>query len=165
MVACITDSESHRSSSIEIEKAWHFVFLLLRLGRPARPVELAARCSLFCASPDLIEFLCSIPDSPLFLTRDLFVAISLEVLLSAFNEFARKATASFVPRIRGKVSWPKRPWDDSVQTYSRKRKGARFASLVLPPAKRMLLSLAENEEHDRHPLCLENRTESSSRKV
>ncbi|XXG78028.1 hypothetical protein AAC387_Pa08g2055 [Persea americana] len=161
--AFISDSESHRSSSIEIEKAWHLFSLLLRLGRPARPSEIAARCSLFSATPDFVEFLCSIPDSPLFLTRDLLVTISLEVLFSAFGEFASNAIASsFVPRIRARVSWPKRRWDGCVQTYFRKRKGVRFDSLVLPAAKRRPLLLAENEENNDRSLSLVKRIESSS---
>ncbi|XXG41925.1 hypothetical protein AAC387_Pa01g2291 [Persea americana] len=163
--ASISDSESHRSSSIEIEKAWHLFSLLLRLGRPARPAEIAARCSLFSATPDFVEFLCSIPDSPLFLTRDLFVTISLEVLFSAFGEFASNAIASFVPRIGARVSWPKRKWDGCVQTYFRKRKGVRFDSIVLPAAKRRLLSLAENEENNDRSLSLAKRIESSSPKA
>ncbi|RWR86787.1 Protein kinase domain-containing protein [Cinnamomum micranthum f. kanehirae] len=163
--ASISDSESHRSNSIEIEKAWHLFSLLLRLGRPARPAEIAARCSLFSATPDFVLFLCSIPDSPLFLTRDLFVTISLEVLFSSFGEFASNAIASFVPRIRARVSWPKRPWNGCVQTYFRKRKRVRFDSLVLPAPKRRLLPFAENEENNDSSLSLAKRIESSSPKA
>ncbi|KAK1262563.1 Cyclin-dependent kinase F-1 [Acorus gramineus] len=58
------------------EKSWHLLAVLLSLGRPARPAELVSRCALFHATPDLVERLCGIPGSPIFLTADLFVTAS-----------------------------------------------------------------------------------------
>ncbi|GMY14291.1 Cell division cycle 7-related protein kinase [Fagus crenata] len=39
------------TTTIESEQTWHFLALLLSLGRSVRPAELASRCTLFCASP------------------------------------------------------------------------------------------------------------------
>ncbi|KAL6008343.1 hypothetical protein ACLOJK_033852 [Asimina triloba] len=137
MAGYLNSSDLSVATPIETAKAWHLLSVLLRLGRPARPAELAARCELFPASADFVEFLCALPDSPLFLTRDLFVTASLEVL-SAFGDFAAKVFASFVPRVRV-LEQRMRIWDGTVQTYFRKRKGAMIDSVLLPAAKRRLL--------------------------
>ncbi|KAK2648145.1 hypothetical protein Ddye_015634 [Dipteronia dyeriana] len=71
------------------EKAWHVVPLLLQLGRPARPAEVASRCTLFLATPDLIVSLCLAPNSPISLTNDLYVTLSLNALLR-FVEFVSR---------------------------------------------------------------------------
>uniref|UniRef100_A0A2N9EJU2 Uncharacterized protein n=1 Tax=Fagus sylvatica TaxID=28930 RepID=A0A2N9EJU2_FAGSY len=39
------------TTTTELEQMWHFLALLLSLGRPVRPAKLASRCTLFCASP------------------------------------------------------------------------------------------------------------------
>ncbi|XP_058085691.1 uncharacterized protein LOC131233107 [Magnolia sinica] len=164
MVGCLTRPDLSISSSTEIEKAWHLLSILLRLGRPARPAELAARCELFCVSSDLVEFLCSIPDSPLFLTGDLFVTASMEAF-SVFSEFVTRAFTSFVPRIRVRVLGSMRLWDDSVRTYFRKRKGLKVDSALLPTAKRRLLSNSGNDEDCPNVFSLANKIRTTSSKV
>ncbi|KAL1834752.1 hypothetical protein ACET3Z_004403 [Daucus carota] len=64
------------TNNIDIHKAWHLLSLLLTIGRPVRLPELASRCTLFRASPEFVQFLCSIPRSPLSLTESGFVSIS-----------------------------------------------------------------------------------------
>ncbi|XP_071916732.1 uncharacterized protein [Coffea arabica] len=64
------------ASTTDSEKAWHIFSLLLSLRRPARPTELASITTLFYTTPQLIEFLCFIPTSPLFLTPNYFVTFS-----------------------------------------------------------------------------------------
>ncbi|CAH9079973.1 unnamed protein product [Cuscuta epithymum] len=70
--AALTDSQ----------KAWHVFALLLATKRPASPAEIASICTLYHATPDLIEYLCSIPNSPLHLTPDSLVTFSSVVYLT-----------------------------------------------------------------------------------
>ncbi|KAK1286372.1 Cyclin-dependent kinase A-1 [Acorus calamus] len=64
------------------EKSWHLLAVLLSLGRPARPAELASRCALFHATPDLVERLCGIPASALGYGSEEGLGRSLSDLLS-----------------------------------------------------------------------------------
>ncbi|XP_074337972.1 uncharacterized protein LOC141675156 isoform X2 [Apium graveolens] len=64
------------TNNIDLHKAWHLLSLLLTIGRPVRLPDLASRCTLFRASPEFVQFLCSIPKSPLLLTESGFVSIS-----------------------------------------------------------------------------------------
>ncbi|XP_068635194.1 uncharacterized protein [Aristolochia californica] len=137
MSAYLTECDFSNTGMMDREKAWHLFSDLLRLGRPAQPAELAARCTLFSASPDLIEFLCWIPDSPLFLTANHFVTISRSVF-SAFSEFFSNAAASFVPRNCVRVCGSTRLWSEHITTYSRKRKRSGTDLNALPNVKRRL---------------------------
>ena len=65
------------ASPSDSDKARHLLALLLSLGRPTRPSELAARCSAFPATAHLVQRLCSVANSPLSLSDDLFVTPSL----------------------------------------------------------------------------------------
>lgn len=51
---------------------------LLEIGRPAPPAELASRCKELQLSPKLVEFICSVPGSPIRLTEDRLVTYALE---------------------------------------------------------------------------------------
>ncbi|KAK9120970.1 hypothetical protein Syun_018587 [Stephania yunnanensis] len=141
LMASPTETEAER------EKAWHILSVLLTIGRPACAAEVSARCCLFRASAEYVEFLCSIPESPLCLTGDRLVTVSLPAFL-AVGEFVRRSVSCGVPRCRVRVSGPKRIWDDVVKTYHRKRKGARActAASVFPAAKRRLLLQSETGE-------------------
>ncbi|XP_043725860.1 uncharacterized protein LOC122672445 isoform X2 [Telopea speciosissima] len=145
MVAFLSDSEQCCGSEADREKAWHLLAVLLSIGRPARLAELSARCTLFHASPDFVQFLCLIPHSPLFLTGDLFVTISLAAFL-AFEEFVSKALDGFVPWVTLRVFESRRITNSVVQTYFRKRKGPETISVLLPDSKRRLLLPSENDE-------------------
>lgn len=100
--------ETHSASSELIfiarsdhERARHLLSLLLSLGRPARPPELSSLCKLFPASPELVHYLCSIPNSPIFLTKDLLVVPS-PVAVTAFAKSV--ATSDFVNPISSSTS-------------------------------------------------------------
>ncbi|XP_042505967.1 uncharacterized protein LOC122082454 isoform X2 [Macadamia integrifolia] len=161
MVAFLTNSEHCNVSDIDREKAWYLLAVLLRIGRPARPAELSARCTLFHASPDFVQFLCLIPHSPLFLTNALFVTISLAAL-SAFEELVSKALDGFVPRDTLRVFKSRRSLNSVVLTYSRKRKGPEAISAPLPGPKRRLLLPSENDENKKISLDLANRIKCDS---
>ncbi|KAJ4784029.1 Protein kinase superfamily protein [Rhynchospora pubera] len=65
-------------SHLQIERAWYVSTVLLRLGRPVRPLELDL-------NPDLAESLCQVDGSPLSLTDDGLVTLSG----SAFSHLLR----------------------------------------------------------------------------
>ncbi|THG10679.1 hypothetical protein TEA_010375 [Camellia sinensis var. sinensis] len=134
----------------ELHKAWHLLSLLLPLGRPARPLELASRCALFRAPPDFVEHLCSIPNSPLFLTSNRFVTPSL-VAFVAFGKFASNLNVigAFVPRIELRDFGRERVWGGFVRTYYRRRKrmSLEFESPPLSKKRAVLRSVDENEEN------------------
>ena len=70
------------TAATESQMVWHHAALLLSSGHPTRLVKLVSQCALFSASPELIEFLCSIPDSPISLTSDLYHPRSNTALLN-----------------------------------------------------------------------------------
>ncbi|KAL5750835.1 hypothetical protein ACOSP7_025438 [Xanthoceras sorbifolium] len=105
--------DNELSTESSTEKAWHVVALLLSLGRAARPAEVASRCNLFHATPDLILSLCLIPNSPISLTNDLYVTLSLSAL-RCFAEFVARnfvVSDAFKPRS-----------EDFFKMFFRKRK-------------------------------------------
>ncbi|XP_010434742.1 PREDICTED: probable serine/threonine-protein kinase cdc7 isoform X2 [Camelina sativa] len=62
--------------------------LLLSSGKPESVIDLSSKCSYFQGSPNLVKFLCSIPNSPISLAGDGFtVTLSCE-FLSAPASFA-----------------------------------------------------------------------------
>ncbi|KAJ7003479.1 hypothetical protein NC653_008639 [Populus alba x Populus x berolinensis] len=112
------------------EKAWHIIGLLLSIGNPTPALELASHCTLFNASPDLIESLCSIPNSPITLTfnsddciNSFLVTIS-PLGLFALNQFVSNLSLidAFATGIRTAICRPKVPLEDVVRMYFRKRK-------------------------------------------
>uniref|UniRef100_A0A5B7BJ09 non-specific serine/threonine protein kinase n=1 Tax=Davidia involucrata TaxID=16924 RepID=A0A5B7BJ09_DAVIN len=156
MVAYVTDSE-HCNVSTEVrEKAWHILAILLSIGRPACPEELALKCRLFCTSPDYVRFLCSIPNSPIVLIDERLIKIST-VAIHALWEFVAKVIGGYVPRIGIRVLGSRRLWGDDVRTYFRKRKGLVVDSVVLSMAKRRLCLPSGNGGGDEVSSHLPNR--------
>ncbi|KAK2987654.1 hypothetical protein RJ640_012933 [Escallonia rubra] len=142
MEPSLTNSElvSQLSSPLTcnyLDKAWHFLALLLKLGRPAHTTELASRCLFFSAPPEFIEFLCKIHNSPLVLTEGRFVTIS-RVPFVAFARFVSSSNAFAVvePRIALIGHRPRKIWEDVVRTYYRKRRREGSELERLPGAKR-----------------------------
>ena len=126
MITNLTDSQLSIRTSTQSQKAWHLLSLLLTIGRPARPPELAARCTSFPASPQLVQLLCSIPHSPLFLTTDLFVTPSLVALQFALTS---NSVHTFMP---------KRFSNGDVRKYFWKRKEFTVHFDLVPFSKRRL---------------------------
>ncbi|XP_028772883.1 cell division cycle 7-related protein kinase [Neltuma alba] len=122
--------------------AWHFASLLLSLGHPAHPADLASRCTLFTASPELVEFLCLIPESPILLTSNFYVTLSA-VAIVAVGHFVSVADffgSSFIPRFGIRVSSTD-GWGNSC----RKRKRRLILdSDFLPVAKRGISYYSEH---------------------
>ncbi|XP_021657509.2 uncharacterized protein LOC110647822 isoform X2 [Hevea brasiliensis] len=125
------DSLPVTSMDSESQKAWHLLSLLLSLGHPTSPLELASRCTLFRATPDLIISLCSTPNSPITLTTSsggLHVTVSL-LGLFAFQRFVSNVNliGSFLTPIGTQVCGPGM-LKDVVRVYFRKRKRIGFDS-------------------------------------
>ncbi|KAF2299139.1 hypothetical protein GH714_030770 [Hevea brasiliensis] len=125
------DSLPVTSMDSESQKAWHLLSLLLSLGHPTSPLELASRCTLFRATPDLIISLCSTPNSPITLTTSsggLHVTVSL-LGLFAFQRFVSNINliGSFLTPIGTQVCGPGM-LKDVVRVYFRKRKRIGFDS-------------------------------------
>ncbi|XP_020534291.1 uncharacterized protein LOC105632339 isoform X2 [Jatropha curcas] len=115
----------------ESQKAWYILALLISIGRPTSTLELASRCTLFRATPEIIRSLCSIPNSPITLTSSnssngFFVTVSL-IGLFAFQRFISNInlTDAFVNRIE-RVHISGTLLEDVMRMYLRKRKRIGF---------------------------------------
>ncbi|GAB2209711.1 hypothetical protein Droror1_Dr00026934, partial [Drosera rotundifolia] len=84
-----TSNLTNHGSATHLSKAWHLVSILLTLRRPATVAELAAKCILFKASPDYVEFLCFVDNSPLLLMESGCVSISAVVFVTV-GEFVSR---------------------------------------------------------------------------
>ncbi|CAN4127700.1 unnamed protein product [Withania somnifera] len=112
----LTSFSGNVTSISDVHKAWHIFALLLSTGRPAHPSELSSKCTLFSASPEFIEFLCSIPNSPLRLTNNYFITFSSLGFTSTVNFFTNANDDVFTElRSRGQK-------ECITKTYYRKRK-------------------------------------------
>ena len=131
MTTNLTDTRLSTRPSSPSQKAWHILSLILSIGRPACPSGLAAQCKSFPVSPQLVQSLCLIPHSPLFLTADLFVTPSLVALQFALTS---SSVHTFMPRIRG----TKRFVDGDVRKHFGKRKEFTVDSDIVPFSKRRL---------------------------
>ncbi|KAF9689754.1 hypothetical protein SADUNF_Sadunf01G0125100 [Salix dunnii] len=118
------------------EKAWHILALLLSIGNATPAPDLAPHCTLFNASPDLIESLCSIPDSPIALksnhdnSNDSFLVTISPLGLYALNQFLSNFNMidAFASRICYAICDLEVPLEDLVRMYFRKRKRIGFDS-------------------------------------
>ncbi|XP_057981515.1 uncharacterized protein LOC131166906 isoform X2 [Malania oleifera] len=138
MVQHLTNARYDSSATPEEqEKAWHILAVLLCIGRPVCPEELASKCGLFGVSPGYVRYLSSIPNSPLRLVSDRIVTVSA-VALWAFKEFVEKVIGGPVLRNRIGFLGVQRAWDGDVRTYFRKRKGSAVDSIISSAAKRRL---------------------------
>jgi cell division control protein 7 len=116
------------------EKAWHILALLLSIGNPTPAPDLASHCTLFNASPDLIESLCSVPNSPITLTSnhdnssDNFLVTISPLGLFALNQFLSNFNLieAFATRIWHAICGLEVPLEDLVRMYFRKRKRIGF---------------------------------------
>lgn len=105
-----------------LQNAWHLLTLVHATGRPIRLTELASRYKFLQFTLVLIKSLCSIPDSPLFLTPDRVVSIrgSAFVAFSHFLWYLRSGFAVVPRNLRYVV--PKRSLANITKVYFRKRK-------------------------------------------
>ncbi|XP_031501927.1 uncharacterized protein LOC116265467 isoform X2 [Nymphaea colorata] len=118
------ESSPLSSDGLEVERAWYLLTVLLRIGRPCRPEEISAGCSLLSVPPETVIRSCFVRDSPLSVTGNFFVVPST-IATCALGNFMAKVHSSCVwPRtgVMSPLNGLKRPWEENVKTYSRKRK-------------------------------------------
>ncbi|XP_074574807.1 uncharacterized protein LOC141831349 [Curcuma longa] len=139
MVAPPWPDYHYAPSTALVERAWHLLTVLLRLGRPAPAAELASRCVLE-SGVEFVEILCNIPGSPLMLTDDGFVTPS-DVTMVAFLQFLSTGIAPLVPRFPFTVTTQMRACGEVFMMYTRKRKLQLLEDDLVetPTAKRRLL--------------------------
>ncbi|XP_019190689.1 PREDICTED: uncharacterized protein LOC109185165 [Ipomoea nil] len=122
----------------DLQKAWHVFALLMSIRRPALPPELASRCTLFHTTPDFIEFLCTLPYSPLHLTRECLVTFSPVVYIT-FAKFVAcvNEIAAVFPGLKFEGLTSGRAVDGGeLRTYYRKKKRTRWTVEGLPVLKK-----------------------------
>ena len=124
----LTNTEHCTLTAEDREKAWHILAILLSIGRPVRPEELALKCEFLGASPELVRFLCTVPSSPLLLMENGLVT----------------ASAPPVLQIGRRICTLKRSWNGDVKTYFRKRKGSAVDSMLWSVSKKRLNLPSEN---------------------
>ncbi|KAI3828919.1 hypothetical protein L1987_03030 [Smallanthus sonchifolius] len=106
-------------------RSWNLFAVLLSIGRPVPPIELASRCTPIEASEEFVEFVCSVPNSPLSLTTDGLVTISSAVciVLQRFLLNSSRVLKILLPtEMMTRDCGRKRAWKDVVVTYNRKRR-------------------------------------------
>ncbi|KAJ9536886.1 hypothetical protein OSB04_029619 [Centaurea solstitialis] len=117
-------------ANAELEnRSWSLFAVLLSIGHPVPPVQLASRCassSSFEASTEFVEFVCSVPNSPLSLTSDGLVTVSSAVCvgLKRFLWNSSRGLRILAPRgirMTGEC-WRKRTAEEVEVTYYRKRR-------------------------------------------
>lgn len=115
----------------QIERAWYVLTVLLRLGRPARPLEL---------DPDLelVESLCQIQGSPLFLTDEGFITVSGSAL-SCFYRFWSNLSVSSAVSAGARVCEIGSRRSQVAALYARKRKSRGYECVMPVCTKRRLL--------------------------
>lgn len=137
------------TDNTDLLQAWHLLSLMLTTGRPARPAELASRCTSFRSSHEYVEFMCSISNSPLFFTENRFASFSSAAFV-AFGQFMLNSNriSAFVPRIKIGFLEPKRVWDDVAKTYYKKRKrnGTNFEYFPVVKKRAFLQNVVDEED-------------------
>ncbi|XP_058222138.1 uncharacterized protein LOC131332092 [Rhododendron vialii] len=128
------------TTATELHQAWHLLSLLLSLGRPSLPAELASKCR---APIRYIQYLCSVPNSPIVLTSNLLITPSP----FAFT-ILQKLTTS-LSRVEFGVFRRRRVLEDVGRTYCRRRKRLGSEIEVTPVSKKRLVlqDIDENEEN------------------
>ncbi|KAJ7944687.1 Protein kinase domain [Quillaja saponaria] len=158
METAITGSELTVPTTTESQRAWHLAGLMLSIGHPTLIAELTFRCTSFSTSRELVEFLCSIPNSPILLTRDLYVTLS-PVAQIAFGDFVRRKKnlgVFFLPRIVARFHSTTRSGDNVnfLRTYFRKRKLNMFPGNGIVPVTRREVVLSSRNADEVDPVTL-----------
>uniref|UniRef100_A0A0E0MAT8 non-specific serine/threonine protein kinase n=1 Tax=Oryza punctata TaxID=4537 RepID=A0A0E0MAT8_ORYPU len=126
--------DSEVSGSSEIERAWHLLTVVIRLGRPAAASDITD----FATAAD-VERLCRIPESPLRLSGGVVTASWTAFV--AFRRFVGLDVPAPRVSLRASDDVMRRLWRRVSVTYERKRKasdagrcGARKRLLTAPNA-------------------------------
>lgn len=117
-------STTQLTATTHTAAAWFVFGLMLGCRRPVRLAELASKCLFLHDTPHYIQFLCSIPNSPLRLTAERLVTFSKAGFVAITQFFANSDLISiyldspeFIPQSLKVVAS-----NELVETYYRKRK-------------------------------------------
>ncbi|XP_076881497.1 uncharacterized protein LOC143529627 [Bidens hawaiensis] len=121
-------------------KSWNLFAVLLTLGHPVPPIELATRCGFIEATSEFVEFACSVPNSPISLTSDGLVTVSSAVcvVLKRFLLNSSRGLKVFLPmEVVARDGGRKRGREGFEITFTRKRRRLRSnacdqADLTIP---------------------------------
>ncbi|PWA57399.1 Protein kinase, catalytic domain-containing protein [Artemisia annua] len=75
----ILTNSSSKQTDLHI-KSFHLFALLLSIGHPVTPLDLSAFSH--DASPQFVEFMCSVANSPIEMTSDGLVTVSCDVFVA-----------------------------------------------------------------------------------
>ncbi|KAI3918626.1 hypothetical protein MKX01_041946 [Papaver californicum] len=152
MVAYIIDTEgscsSNSVSQADRNEAWYLFGAVLYLRGPYRLSELAEKRNL---STDFVRFLCSLPDSPILLSKDSYLTISLPAYFSVFplssamrvtvtRESKGVVNVDVIPASKGDIG--------DVRMYYRKRKQQKLDTFSSSSLKRRRLISAPESDDD-----------------
>ncbi|KAI3911907.1 hypothetical protein MKW92_039643 [Papaver armeniacum] len=141
MVAYVTDTggscSSNSVSQTDRNQAWYLFQALLYLRGPYRLSELAEKCNL---STDFIRILCPLPDSPILLSKDLYVTISLPAYFSVFP-LSSAMRVTLTRESKGNIG-------DFRMYYYRKRKQQKLDTFSSTSLKRRRLISAPEPDDD-----------------
>ncbi|KAL8210146.1 hypothetical protein R6Q57_006878 [Mikania cordata] len=109
-------------------RSWNLFAVLLSIGRPVPPIELASRCNFIKASQEFIKFVCCLPNSPISLTIDGLVTVSSAVCVF-LHRFLLNSSRGLKVLLPSKTIMQecerKRDWKGVERTYARKRRKLR----------------------------------------
>ncbi|KAJ0482933.1 putative protein kinase Group-Pl-2 family [Helianthus annuus] len=105
-------------------RSWSLFAVLLSIGRPVSPIELASRCRSVEMSTEFVEFVCSLPNSPVELNTDGFVTVSSAVCrdLQRFLVNSSGGLKFLLCSEMMRECVRKRVWENVEVTYTRKRR-------------------------------------------
>lgn len=105
-------------------KSWNLFAVLLTLGHPVPPIELASRCISIDATPEFVEFACSVPNSPISLTSDGLVTVSAAVCV-VLKRFLLNSSRGLKVLVSPEAMTRKRAREGFEITFTRKRRRLR----------------------------------------
>ncbi|KAI4354682.1 hypothetical protein L6164_003529 [Bauhinia variegata] len=148
---------------LDEEKSWYLLAILLKIGRPAFPEEIASLCKIFPAiSPDFIRYISSAPDSPLCLVENGLVSVSLTAML-AFGKFASIAMNSGIVWNYGfGAPKPKELGDTNEEKKCRKRKETMLDMVEFSKVKRRLFFTSGEGKRCQNMLSITNEIQEIS---
>ncbi|XP_076884339.1 uncharacterized protein LOC143533433 [Bidens hawaiensis] len=130
LLSCASDQlPDLRIADPELQiKSWNLFAVLLSIGHPVPPIELASRCTSIDATPEFVEFICSVPNSPISLTSDGLVTVSSAVcvVLKRFLVNSSRGLKALVsPEAMTRECGRKRTREGFGITFTRKRRRLR----------------------------------------
>ena len=123
---------SKNSSDLHIKKSFHLFALLLSIGHPVTPLDLSVLSR--DASPQFVEFMCSVANSSIDMTSDGLVTVSSDVFvaLKRFLNNSRRNVKVLMSNETNELRC-KRRCDEEMMLYRKRRRLSRnvFGELIV----------------------------------